>query len=180
VDVADREDAGPARLETEGTLVPIRDKLLVLQVAASNSVSPRGTSISLYVSSSTCSRRSISSTRYRDIEFPEERVCAMNRDYAVLGAVSLDARDGARHDHEEVMAGVPLVEQHVSGPDLMDAADRPEPCQLLFANPREGPYRSGVSPMPMPSGSLMSSRRQNSSNRIRCQHLCRSTRVHDD
>ena len=62
----------------------------------------------------------------------------VDRDHAVLRAVSLDDGDRARLDDEEVIAGIPLTEQHVAGRHRAHLAGGTQPCALLAVKTRKG------------------------------------------
>src|SRR6185295_18232627 len=68
----------------------------------------------------------------------QEASGAMDRDDPVLVAVTLDDRDRARLDDEEVAALVSLGEEHVTRLDLPDCAEIAEPAELLFVEAGKG------------------------------------------
>ena len=69
----------------------------------------------------------------QQVDLAEEPVRAVDRDDAVLVAVALHDRDRARLDQEEVVAGVALAEQDLTGRDVPHRSDRAQPRPLLVA-----------------------------------------------
>ena len=72
------------------------------------------------------------------IQLAEEAALSVHADRALATAVmALDDRDLARQDHEEVVAGVTLAEEHVAALDATALADRLERRELAVVEPRE-------------------------------------------
>ena len=83
--------------------------------------------------------RQIDARARQQVELAKEAVGTVDGDHAVLGAVALDDRHDARLDHEEVIAGVAVAEEHLPGLDLAHLPERAQPRALLLTQPGEGP-----------------------------------------